>query len=85
MGNMPVTVPAGSVVKMKWVMDVACLEPCLAQSAVSLACGSDHCHLYSRLHQQHHVLVPTTITLTVIIVAAILGQVLVDDADCQGR
>lgn len=72
---------------MKWVIHVKCLEPGLAQSRPSACvCGADHSHhLHSHHHHhQHRLLVITTITLTVIIVAPILGQVLVDDADCQG-
>lgn len=80
---------------MKWVVYEKCLEQCLAQSKPSACvCGSNHCcHLYSHHHHhqrhhhhhQHHLIVVTIITtLPLIIVAAILGQVLVDDVDCQG-
>lgn len=71
---------------MKWVIHVKCLEPGLAQSRPSACvCGTGHLVICSHIHHhQHRLLVITTITLTVIIVAPILGQVLVDDADCQG-
>lgn len=76
---------------MKWAIYEKCLEQCLAESKPSASvCGSNHrCHLYSHHHHhyhhhQHHLVITIITTLTLIIVAAIFGQVLVNDVDCQG-